>query len=50
MWNLKKKRYKLYYLTNTSGPIDIENKFMVTKWKQGGRDKLCVFVRVHTCV
>ena len=26
----KKKRYKWTYLQNRNGPIDIENKFMVT--------------------
>ena len=35
MCNLKKK-YKWTYIQNRNRPIDIENKFMVTKGERGG--------------
>ena len=43
MWNLNKERYKWTYLQNRNRPIDIENKFMVTKGKRERREKLGVW-------
>ena len=39
MWNLKKKKTQVNLFIKQR-PKDIENKFMVTKGKRWGRDKL----------
>ena len=47
MWNLKKK-LQIIYLQKRNRPTDIENKRMVTKWKQG-RERLGVWdEQIHT--
>ena len=49
-WNLK-KRYKWTYLQNRNRPTDIENKLMVTKGENEGRDKLGAWDwQVHTTI
>ena len=50
MWNLKNKEYKWTYLQNRNRITDVENKFMISRDKEGGRINLKIGIDMYITI